>query len=219
MNALLDATGARIEWALQRYPELAITTGLNIAGTVLVDLAVKAGFTGEVLFVDTGYHFPQTLDFWATLEARYPQARFVTLGGGIETDALYEREPQRCCAVNKVAPLYDYLALRGIPALINARTRDSASTRGKLQEVEHGSPTRVNPLITWSREDLESYGKNTGLPVHPLYDDGFLSMGCWPCTRAVRPGEDLRAGRFEGQARTECGIWTSQSSAGGGVVK
>ena len=219
MNAPLEATRARIEWGLQRFPGLAIATGLNVSGTVLIDLAVKAGFVGEVLFVDTGYHFPETVDLWHTLGARYGQAQFVTLHGQNEADALYERDPQLCCALNKVAPLYDHLASRGVPALINGRTRESATTRATLQEVEDGTPTRINPLIAWSREELEAYRKEFELPAHPLYEDGFLSMGCWPCTRAVKPGEDPRAGRFEGQARTECGIWTSQPSPDGGATE
>lgn len=219
MNELLEATRARIEWALAHHPGLAITTGLNISGSVLIDVAVNAGFSGEVLFVDTGYHFPQTLDFWDLLKNRYGQAQFVTLDGEGSAEALYLSDPQRCCAVNKVAPLYDYLARRNIPALLNARTRDSATTRGALAEVEQGDPVRINPLIAWTRKDLEAYRQEADLPLHPLYLEGFLSMGCWPCTRAVRAGEDPRAGRFEGQARTECGIWTNSKTRSPGGVR
>lgn len=196
-----------IAWALDAYPEIKMTTGLNISGTVLLDLAHRSGFTGELLFVDTGYHFPQTIALWERLDAMYPNVSFNLLGAGNDYTTLHQSDPIRCCEINKVAPLNDYLATSKPRALLNARTRESAPGRKDLAVVEEGSPIKVNPILEWSRMELEAYVAERELPEHELYADGFLSMGCWPCTRAVKPGEDPRAGRFVGQGRTECGIW------------
>ena len=93
-------------------------------------------------------------------------------------------------------------------ALLNARSRDQASTRAEIPFVEDGGTRRkINPLAFWTRDMLEAYAAEHDLPVNPLYFDGFLSIGCWPCTRAVRPGEDARAGRWAGKGKTECGLW------------
>lgn len=184
-----------------------MTTGLNISGTVLLDLAAKADFNGEVLFVDTGFHFPETLEYWDHLSKRYPGIKFIKLNTEAETGFLFETDPIQCCEINKVTPLEDYLSKKTPSALLNARTRDSAAGRKSLSLIENGNPIKINPLITMTRRDLEQYVIDHNISTHPLYKDGFLSMGCWPCTKAVRPGEDPRSGRFVGQSRTECGIW------------
>ncbi|WP_423739381.1 phosphoadenylyl-sulfate reductase [Deinococcus koreensis] len=203
-----------IRWALAAHPELLMPSAFNLNGVVLIDLAARAGYRGEVVFVDTGYHFPETLATRDRLAARYPQLKFVTLNAGAspedgQTDpALYAADPDACCAVRKVAPLQDYLRHRGPSALLNARSRDQASTRADIPFVETGGARlKVNPLAHWTREQLEAYAAEHALPVNPLYFDGFLSIGCWICTRAVRPGEDARAGRWAGQGKTECGLW------------
>ena len=118
------------------------------------------------------------------------------------------RIPTPAARVRKVAPLQNYLRERGPSALLNARSRDQAATRADIPFVEDGGSRRkINPLAFWTREMLEAYAAERDLPVNPLYADGFLSIGCWPCTRAVRPGEDARAGRWAGQGKTECGLW------------
>lgn len=198
-----------IRWSLANYDDVVMTTGLNLSGTVLLDIASRAGFAGKLIFVDTGYHFPETLHFWQSLEARYSRISFVKLRSNTESGFLFETDPVKCCQINKIAPLSDYLSILKPSALINARTRDSARGRSQLQIVEEGSPTHINPLVNLSRLELEKYAKARHLEIHPLYLSGFLSMGCWPCTKAVRPGDDQRSGRFNGQGRTECGLWGS----------
>lgn len=208
MEVNLDDQAEIIEWAIKEFPDLVMTTGLNLAGTVLIDVAYKTGFKGEVILVDTGFHFPETLNFWDSLKDKYKGLTFTKLGTvDEEKDPLYLSDPISCCAINKVAPLEKYLKARHPSGLLNARTRDSAGNRGSLKVVENGDPTNINPFVNLSRSNLEEYAKFNGLDFHPLYELGFLSMGCWPCTKAVRPGEDPRSGRFVGQCRTECGIW------------
>lgn len=205
-----------IRWALEEYPDLLMTSAFNLNGVVLIDLAAQAGYAGEVVFVDTGYHFPQTLQTRARLEARYPGMRFVTLSAGLGEEPWgqerYRSDPDGCCAARKVAPLRDYLALKGPRALLNARSRDQAPTRAALGFLERGERLRINPLAYWERAQLEAHARSQDLPVNPLYWAGFLSIGCWPCTRAVRPGEDPRAGRWEGRGKAECGLWLGEQA-------
>ncbi|AWT35345.1 phosphoadenosine phosphosulfate reductase [Deinococcus arenae] len=206
-----------IRWTLEAHPDVLMPSAFNLNGVVLLDLAVKAGYRGEVVFVDTGYHFPETLATRDRLAARYPELTFVTLNDGAgpedgQTDpALYASDPDACCAVRKVAPLQAYLRQKAPSALLNARSRDQASTRADIPFVEDGARVKVNPLAHWTREMLETYAREQDLPVNPLYWDGFLSVGCWTCTRAVRPGEDARAGRWAGKGKTECGLWAGEN--------
>ena len=202
-----------IRWALAQHPDVMMPSAFNLNGVVLLDLAYQAGYRGEVVFVDTGYHFPETLKTRDALAARYPALTFVTLHP--EADApvdTYAEDPDGCCAARKVQPLQSYLRGRAPSALLNARSRDQATTRADIPFVETGGPRiRVNPLAYWTREMLEAYAQEHDLPVNPLYWDGFLSVGCWPCTRAVRPGEDARAGRWAGKGKTECGLWVGEN--------
>ncbi len=212
---LIDASAslAIIQEAISTYPGVVVTTGLNISGSVLLDLASRSDFAGAVVFVDTGYHFPQTLSLWEELRDRYVTMHFITLCADNPPDTLYRSDPELCCSLNKVAPLEDYLAEHRVPAVLNARTRVSSPGRRDLRVVEHGSRVRINPLVEWSYEDLEDYLEDRGIPYHPLYREGYLSMGCWPCTGPVQPGQDPRSGRFKGQGRGECGIWLGADKA------
>ncbi len=205
-----------ISWALQTHPDLMMPSAFNLNGVVLLDLVAKAGYSGEVVFVDTGYHFPETLHTRDRLAARYPELQFVTLNAGAHPEdgqtpsTLYSADPDACCAARKVAPLQRYLREKNPSALLNARSRDQASTRTEIPFVESGARRKINPLAFWTRQMLEAYAAEHDLPINPLYLDGFLSIGCWPCTRAVRPGEDARAGRWAGQGKTECGLWAGE---------
>lgn len=196
-----------IEWAISTFDDLVMTTGLNLSGLVLLDMAVKVGYTGDVVFVNTGFHFPETLKLWTNLQQKYLGPNFITLEPDADTGYLFETDPVQCCQINKVSPLERYLKLTRPSALLNARTRESSQTRSSLVLVEDGDPVRINPLIDMTRKDLEAYSVEHDIEKHPLYESGFLSMGCWPCTKAVRNGEDPRSGRFLGQGRSECGIW------------
>lgn len=205
-----------IRWALSAYPDLLMPSAFNLNGVVLLDLAVRAGYAGEVVFVDTGFHFPETLATRDRLVARYPELTFVTLNAGAHPDdgqtmpELHQSDPDACCAARKVQPLQAYLRQKQPSALLNARSREQASTRAHIPFVEEGVRVKVNPLAHWTREQLEAYATEHDLPVNPLYFDGFISVGCWPCTRAVRPGEDARAGRWAGKGKTECGLWAGE---------
>lgn len=195
-----------IRWALETYPDLLMTSGFNLNGTVLVDLAVRAGFRGELVFIDTLSHFPETLRTRDDVAVRYPEITLTTLTP--EGSSLPVCGSVDCCTVRKVLPLRTFLEARQPSALLSARSRFQSETRAILNTVEDaGDYVKVNPLVEWSQEDLEDYAKRRELPVNPLYWQGFLSIGCAPTTRAVLEGEDVRAGRWEGQEKTECGLW------------
>lgn len=203
-----------IRWALQTYPDLLMPSAFNLNGVVLIDLAAQAGYHGKVVFVDTGFHFPETLATRDRLSERYPELTFVTLNAGANpadgrtVPDLYASDTDACCAARKVAPLQNYLNQQNPAALLNARSRDQSTSRADIPVIEDaGTRVKINPLAHWTREKLEAYAREHSLPVNPLYFDGFLSVGCWPCTRAVRPGEEARAGRWAGQGKTECGLW------------
>jgi phosphoadenosine phosphosulfate reductase len=198
-----------IRWAIKTHPNLTMTSGFNLNGTVLLDLAVEAGYRGEVIFVNTGYHFQETLETRDLVQEAYPEIKLVTLTANLPDDSLFLKDTNACCFARKVAPLQNYLARKQPTALLNARSRDQANTRSEIPFIESGKErARINPLAYWTRETLEAYAKAKDLPVNPLYWEGFLSIGCAPCTRAVRPGEDARSGRWSGQGKTECGLWT-----------
>ena len=195
-----------VRWALETYPDLLMTSGFNLNGTVLVDLAVRAGFRGELVFIDTLSHFPETLRTRDDVAVRYPEITLTTLTP--EGSSLPACGSADCCTVRKVLPLRTFLEARQPSALLSARSRFQSETRAILNTVEDaGDYVKVNPLVEWSQEDLEDYAKRRELPVNSLYWQGFLSIGCAPTTRAVRGGEDVRAGRWEGQEKTECGLW------------
>lgn len=204
---LLEAkTLETIRWALESYPDLMMTSGFNLNGTVLVDLAVRAGFRGELVFIDTLSHFPETLLTRDEIAARYPEVTLTTLTPkGADLPGCGSAN---CCTVRKVLPLRQFLESRQPSALLSARSRFQSETRAILNTVEDsGDYIKVNPLVDWAQDDLERYAREHELPVNPLYWQGFLSIGCAPTTRAVRAGEDVRAGRWEGQDKTECGLW------------
>lgn len=204
----LDVMG----WALHAHPDLTMPSAFNLNGVVLIDVAYRAGYRGEVVFVDTGYHFPETLDTRDRLAARYPELDFVTLTADLPLDGRHETDPDGCCAARKVAPLASWLDRRAPSALLNARSREQTRDRATIDFVEDGGARRrINPLAFHTRQDLETYAYVHELPVSPLYALGYLSVGCAPCTRAVREGEDVRAGRWAGRAKTECGLWTGGS--------
>ena len=203
---------AVIAWALAKYDsELIMTSGFNLNGVVLIDMAVNAGFRGKVLFVDTGYHFRETLDTRDALTEQFPELEFISLSANQADDAMYLEDTDKCCHLRKVIPLQEKLKELAPKALLSARSQDQSDTRKDLRFIELAEPqSKVNPLVYWNRERLEHYAKEHKLPINPLYWDGFLSIGCGPCTRAVRPGEHSRAGRWAGTGKTECGLWTSK---------
>jgi phosphoadenosine phosphosulfate reductase len=122
-------------------------------------------------------------------------------------DRLWEREPDRCCALRKIEPLQQ--ALAGFDAWITAIRRDQTADRADaavLEQDRRFGLAKVNPLVAWTSADVAAYVRENDVPVSPLHQQGYPSIGCLPCTSRVLPGEDPRAGRWRGRVKTECGL-------------
>jgi len=199
--------GAAVRWAHERFGH-----GLVIAGSfqdaVLIDVAEKVVPGIEVVFLDTQYHFAETLWFVDEVRRRYDlNLRIVRPRTDVRPDNLWQADVEGCCAIRKVEPLAR--ALKGKAAWITGLRRADAPTRAEAPVVSWDlarNMVKVNPLVTWSDDDLAGYIADHDLPVHPLTERGYPSVGCWPCTRPVAPGEDPRAGRWAGRDKTECGL-------------
>lgn len=221
-----------LRWVLEepRLPRVAVASAFQAEGTAVMHMATTVTPDVQVLFLETGFHFTETLAFRQQLKERLG-LNVLDLTGDYtpETQAaefgarLYEREPALCCELNKVVPFTR--ALRSLDGWITAFRRDSAPTRANAPivdqyELEPGkSLVKVNPIANWSRRDIWGYLKEHDLPHNPLYDLGFQSIGCAPCTRMVFPGEDERAGRWAGAAKTECGIHVQESERQEGLLE
>ncbi len=204
-----------LAWAAERYAgRLTFATGFGAEGCVIVDLAARHELQVDLFTLDTGLLFPETYALWRMLERRYGvRIRAVRPGESVEQQAesqgpkLWERDPDACCERRKVEPLR--AELRGREAWITAIRRDQTAARKDAREVEWDARfglVKVNPLVAWSHDDVWAYVRAHDVPVNPLHQRGYPSIGCWPCTSAVRPGEDARAGRWRGSAKKECGL-------------
>jgi phosphoadenosine phosphosulfate reductase len=196
--------GTIIAWAHERFaPDLVLACSFQ--DIVLVDLAVAVDPGIEVIFLDTGAHFPETLEFVDRVSARYGLNLTVTHPG--PEAAAVPCGTDGCCQVRKVAPLRR--AVAGRAAWLTALKRIDAPTRAAAPIVSYDEAfglVKINPMATWTDDDIDSYVTDHDLPVHPLIEKGYLSIGCAPTTRPVAPGEDPRAGRWSGTGKVECGL-------------
>lgn len=206
-----------LRWALGEFERIAIASAFQAEGTVVIHLATQIRPDVPVLFLETGFQFAETLAFKQRLTERLGLHVVDLIGDHtVEEQAaifgarLYERDPELCCELNKVRPMLR--ALRQLDAWITAYRRDSSPTRADAAivdryELEPGTHiVKVNPIATWTRRDVWGYLREHDLPHNPLYDLGYASIGCAPCTRLRFPGEPERAGRWAGLAKWECGI-------------
>ncbi|GAA1847209.1 phosphoadenylyl-sulfate reductase [Pseudonocardia alni subsp. carboxydivorans] len=210
-----DATAEQLlAWAAQTFGDRLIVAS-NMQDAVLVDLAQRARPDVDVLFLETGYHFAETIGTRDAVDAVYPRLRIVNAQADqtvAEQDAeygkdLFAREPDRCCALRKVVPLERTLS--GYDAWVTGVRRVEAPTRANTPLVTYDEKfglVKINPIAAWSDEDMDAYIAEHGILVNPLVDAGYPSIGCAPCTAKPKPGEDPRSGRWAGRAKTECGL-------------
>ncbi|WP_432123658.1 phosphoadenylyl-sulfate reductase [Streptomyces sp. C10-9-1] len=202
-----------LRWAADTFgPRFCVTSSMEDA--VVAHLASRALPGVDVVFLDTGYHFEETIGTRDAVEA-VMDVNVITLTPRrtvAEQDAeygprLYERDPDLCCALRKVAPLRDGLA--GYDAWATGLRRDESPTRANTPVVgwdEKRRKVKVSPIARWTQEDVDAYVTAHGVLTNPLLTDGYSSVGCAPCTRRVQAGEDARAGRWAGRGKTECGL-------------
>lgn len=211
---LADASAREIlRWAADEFGSgLAVTASMQ--DTVLVHLASKALPGIDVLFLETGYHFIETIGTADAVEAVYDVSlhRLLPLATVQEQDAqygrdLFARDPDRCCAMRKVAPLNR--ALAGFEAWATGVRRAESPTRANTPVVQFDAKrgkVKIAPLAAWSDDDVAAYITEHNVLVNPLLGQDYPSIGCEPCTHRMLPGQDSRAGRWAGLTKTECGI-------------
>jgi phosphoadenosine phosphosulfate reductase len=216
-SRLLDKAPQQIiAWAVQEFgPDLTLACSFGgVSGMVLLDMAVKINPGLDVFYLDTGFLFPETYALEKEVEARYgirPRAFRPALTAAEQARVfgpeLWQRDPDRCCAIRKVAP--NRLALAGKKAWIAGLRRDQSATRRNIVPVqwdEKFNLYKINPLWDWTEEMVWLYLKAEEVPYNKLHEQGYPSLGCTNCTRAVTSGEGLRAGRWSDSAKTECGL-------------
>ncbi len=202
-----------IEWAVATFGDRFCITS-SMADAVLAHLASTVAPGIDVVFLDTGYHFAETIGTRDAVEATLP-VNLLTIEpvqSVAEQDAehgadLYKTDPDRCCALRKVAPLTGSLASYDAWAtgLRRAETHHRVIAPVIGWDARKGK-VKVSPLARWSDDQVEQYIADNDVLVNPLVYDGYPSIGCWPCTRRVAPGDDPRSGRWAGTTKTECGI-------------
>ena len=191
---------------------VALVSSFGAESVVLLHMLSVMDRRRPVLFLETGMLFPETLDYQRDLAERFglTDLRLIrpddaALAAVDPDGTLNTRDTDACCAVRKVRPLEQ--ALAPFDAWITGRKRFQSGTRAALEFFEpDGTRLKINPLACWTPEDVRDYMDNNRLPRHPLVAKGFPSIGCAPCTTAVAPGEDPRAGRWRGKTKEECGI-------------
>lgn len=228
--AELDGAGAEelLRWTDETFREAtAATSGYaaisgyvvasNMQDGVLVEMAARVRPGVDVLFLDTGYHFAETIGTRDAVQAVY-DVRIVNVTPGhtvAEQDELhgadlFARDPGACCRMRKVEPLSR--ALSGYSAWVTGIRRVEAPTRANAPLISYDEAfglVKVNPLAAWSDEQMRDYIEANGILVNPLIDEGYPSIGCAPCTAKPEPGTDPRSGRWQGLAKTECGLHAS----------
>jgi phosphoadenosine phosphosulfate reductase len=224
INARLESAEpqAILRWAIEEYRDrLTMATAFGAEGCCLIAMiaAIRAetGFAPDIFNLETGYQFPETLALRDRLQEKYGlPIRFVRsretvaqmeerFGGPI-----YGTDPDHCCYLRKVVPLRE--ALRGYDAWITALRRDQTPERANAPVVgwdDGRGMVKINPLANWTKTQVWDYVRAHDVPTNPLHERGYPSIGCWPCTRPVRDGNDERAGRWAGTAKRECGLHLS----------
>ncbi|WP_290056568.1 phosphoadenylyl-sulfate reductase [Amycolatopsis solani] len=212
---LADATATEaIRWTVDTFGDDFIVAS-NMQDAVLIDLATKVKSDVDILFLETGYHFPETLGTRDAVQTVYPDVKIVNAQAEqsvAEQDAeygekLHDRDATLCCNLRKVVPLRKTLSnysawITGVPP-VDAPTR--ANTPIVTWDDRNGL-VKVNPIAAWTDEEFNGYIREHGILENPLVSIGFLSIGCAPCTARVAPGQDPRSGRWAGQSKTECGL-------------
>jgi phosphoadenosine phosphosulfate reductase len=224
LQALVETAAAELEgadaveilrWAQRQFGDQWCITS-SMADAILPHLGAQVVPDIDVVFIDTGYHFAETIGTRDAISAVLPVTvkTVLPLTTVAEQDAthgprLYERDPDACCAMRKVEPLAR--ALVPYRAWASGLRRADSAERQGIQVVEWDAKhamVKLNPIAAWTDEQVDSYIADNGILINPLLTEGYGSIGCAPCTRRLGPGEDLRAGRWSGTAKTECGLHT-----------
>jgi phosphoadenosine phosphosulfate reductase len=217
-----------LRWAVRRfYPRLLMATAFGAEGCCVLHMLAEIEPSVTCINLETGYQFPETLElrerilqrYGIAVEYIYPElsvAEYEAEHGG----PLYTIRPDQCCHDRKILPLRRALAHYAPLAWISAIRKDQTDVRSKAQVVQWDAKfqlVKVNPLLHWTKRDVWNFIVRHDVPYNPLHDRGYPSIGCWPCTRPVQPGEDDRAGRWAGKVKKECGLHVIEHTDGSGI--
>lgn len=204
-----------VAWAVEHYfPKLTMATAFGPEGCVIIHFLAQIEPKAHVFNLDTGYQFKETLELRDQIAKRYgievEMKRPATTVEEYEAQhggPLYKTNPDQCCADRKISVLR--ASVVGMKAWMSGIRRDQSNDRAKAAIVgwdKKFSLVKISPLANWTKKDIWKLISDENIPYNPLHDQGYTSIGCWPCTRAVLFGEDERAGRWSGFAKTECGL-------------
>ncbi len=222
------APEAILRWVGERFgTDAVLACSFGAEDCALVDMIARVAPRIGIFYLDTGLLFEETLATRDRLQERYgirpiafrPELT-VTQQAEAYGAALWARDPDQCCHMRKVLPLR--AALAGRLCWITGLRRDQAPTRRSAPLIQWDAEHRLvkcNPLVRWTVDDVWGHIRQHNVPFNPMHERGFPSIGCWPCTRAVAPGEDPRAGRWAGTGKTECGLHLPAASAPGEVTR
>jgi phosphoadenosine phosphosulfate reductase len=207
---------AALKWAVENFdtPDISLACSFGAEDVALVDMLIKIKPDARVFYLDTDLLFKESLDVKDRLAKKYgiKPERF---GANTTLDEmarelgpeLWKKEPDKCCDIRKMVPLAH--ALSGLKAWITGIRRDQAPTRANAPVVSWDAKfklVKINPLVRWTSKDVWDYIRKNDVPYNVLHDRDYPSIGCEPCTKQVKPGEDPRAGRWAGFQKTECGL-------------
>jgi phosphoadenosine phosphosulfate reductase len=221
-----ESPQAILRWAVETFhPRLTMATAFGPEGCCIIHMLAEIERGVRVFNLDTGYQFPETLDLRERIKARYgievEMVRPETTVAEYEAEhggPLYDIRPDQCCYDRKVLPLRR--AVLGYDAWISSIRRDQTEHRAKADVVQWDpkfSLVKVNPLLGWTKRDVWGFVWKNAVPYNVLHDQGYPSIGCWPCTRPVADGEDERAGRWAGKVKKECGLHVVEHENGSGI--
>jgi phosphoadenosine phosphosulfate reductase len=217
VNRMLEGSSPQLimRWAVTEFhPRLTMATAFGVEGCCLIHMLAEIEPNVRIFNLETGYQFPQTLELRERIRERYgievelvrpdlTVAEYASSNGG----PLYGIRPDQCCHDRKIVPLRR--ALTGYEAWVSAIRRDQTADRALADVVQWDAKfglVKVNPLLSWSKSQVWRFVLENDVPYNPLHDQGYPSIGCWPCTRAVTAGADDRSGRWAGTEKTECGL-------------
>jgi phosphoadenosine phosphosulfate reductase len=217
-----------LSWAVERFhPRLLMATAFGAEGCCILHMLAEIQPAVKVINLETGYQFPETLELRERIKDRYgieveyirPElsvAEYEAEHGG----PLHGHRPDQCCLDRKILPLRDAMKRLDPLAWISAIRKDQTADRAQAGVVEWDPKfdvVKVNPLLRWTKKDVWAFVVKHDVPYNPLHDRNYPSIGCWPCTRAVEPGEDDRAGRWAGKVKKECGLHVIEVKDGEGI--
>ncbi len=214
LELLIKQSNSTLEWVINTYKNCVfMTTAFGNNGIVLIDLIQKIFHEMPIYFIDTGFHFKETLELRDKYLERGLNIKTITPKSDLnakEKLTLVKNNPEKCCYMNKVLPMKTILSKKENQVWLSGLSRDQSESRKNTRIIEKlkSGKYKIAPLIAWKQEDIQLYIKEKELPYNELFDKGYKSIGCEPCTTPVEEHEDLRAGRWRGKMKTECGLHT-----------